>query len=98
MVSRVSFGYTKFADKNTNKQQEVVWDERSITNAHVIACGGSGCGKTHFLRSMIGSIAQGGTKTLRIHIIDIHGDITIPGESVVSPLCQRACDTLMCVV
>lgn len=60
----------------------VVWDSDSAINGHIMIVGDSGMGKTHQLRKIISGLYQGSNR-LRVHVFDIHGDIKIPGESVV---------------
>lgn len=59
----------------------VVWDSKKVLNAHILLVGKSGTGKTYTLNNMIQQFLQQGQKNLRLRIIDVHGDIDIPGCS-----------------
>lgn len=65
-------------------RKPVIWDTEKLINGHVLIVGKSGTGKTHTLRKMLQQIsqnAQGGQ--IRVHIMDVHGDIDIDGASTV---------------
>jgi DNA helicase HerA-like ATPase len=62
-----------------NRNKAVQWQPESLINPHVIVTGMSGVGKTHFLRSMISQIVSSAHKRIRVHVVDVHGDIDIPG-------------------
>lgn len=78
---QIDLGY----DASTMKSQprKVVWDTQRLINGHVLIVGKSGTGKTHTLRKMVSQMsAQSGGK-LRVHIMDVHGDIELEGASTV---------------
>ena len=60
----------------------VVWDSEKLINGHVLLVGKSGTGKTYTLKKMVSQL-QRQAKTLRVHIMDVHGDIDIEGASTV---------------
>jgi DNA helicase HerA-like ATPase len=62
-----------------SRNKAVSWEPDRLINPHVIITGMSGAGKTHFLRSFINQIVASSTHRFRTHLIDIHGDIEIPG-------------------
>jgi len=65
-------------------QVPVVWDERNVINGHMGFVGKSGSGKSYVLRHAIRSAAASATRRgTRFHVIDRHGDLATPGESVV---------------
>lgn len=58
-----------------------VWRSSDAINGHWLIAGGSGVGKTHTIRKIIRSMTQTTQHPLRIHVLDVHGDIDIPGAS-----------------
>lgn len=62
------------------KRVPVIWDTAKLINGHVLIVGKSGTGKTHTLKSMLDQMA--GAK-IRVHVMDVHGDIDIEGASTV---------------
>jgi len=73
-------GTAKFAEHGDHPK--IMFDAGNVINPHVILAGGSGTGKTHRLRDFI-SRAVHSSPNVHFHVIDVHGDITVPGESVV---------------
>lgn len=61
----------------------VEWDFARTINPHGIVLGDSGSGKTHMLKRMVRDMLRTSATRVRIHILDGHGDISLPGESVV---------------
>lgn len=61
---------------------DVEWDSERAINAHMLLVGKSGTGKTYTLRSFIDQLNKG-EKKIRIRVIDVHGDIDIPGCSTI---------------
>lgn len=59
------------------------WDSRKVINGHSIVVGGSGMGKTHFLRRFLSETMRQ-NPTAEFHVIDVHGDMSIPGADVVT--------------
>lgn len=65
-----------------NETEPVFWDLAVLVNAHMLVMGKTGVGKTTFLRGLVGQIGRLSTST-RVHVLDVHGDIGIPGASSV---------------
>lgn len=63
--------------------KQVAWDANEVINPHIIIVGSSGAGKTHTLNKCIREILQTSATPPRIHIFDVHGDITPAGASSV---------------
>ncbi|MCW5181845.1 DUF5710 domain-containing protein, partial [Burkholderia cenocepacia] len=61
----------------------VVWDEQTLENGHMGLIGKSGSGKSHVLRHCIRSASASAAPGTRFIVIDRHGDLGTPGESVV---------------
>lgn len=77
----VFFGIDAYTAKSTQKK-EVVWASEKVINGHMLLVGKSGTGKTYTLRKILDQLNMQ-NKTLRVHVMDIHGDIDIPGSSTV---------------
>lgn len=60
----------------------IVWDSSAVVNGHVILVGASGTGKTFRLRRFMDA-AMGQNPRVRFHVLDVHGDLRIPGAEVV---------------
>ncbi len=67
------------ASQRGGKQVPVIWDTKQLINGHVLIIGKSGTGKTHTLRRLLRQFG----KDIRVHIMDVHGDIDIEGASTV---------------
>lgn len=65
------------------KRQSVIWDTQRLINGHVLIVGKSGTGKTHTLKKMLHQINEASKGKLRVHVMDVHGDIDIEGASTV---------------
>lgn len=79
---RIHLGYDAGHGRQ-GKIVPVVWDSQRAINGHAMIVGKSGTGKTHTLRVMLDQArAQSGGR-LRVHVLDAHGDIEIPGASSV---------------
>lgn len=76
---KVLLGTPKFEDKR-GARTPVYWDTSRSINAHAIVSGSSGTGKTHRLRYLINEMARQNPGA-RFLVIDVHGDIVIPGAS-----------------
>lgn len=68
-------------DLSRGKQVPVIFDTQELINCHMLCVGRSGTGKTYTLREMIRQISEQGR--VRVHIMDVHGDIDIDGASSV---------------
>lgn len=66
------------------KQQDVpaIWDSAQLINPHLLLCGKSGTGKSHQLRHLMRQAGQDHALE-RIHVFDMHGDLDVPGSSIV---------------
>jgi Bacterial protein of unknown function (DUF853) len=65
--------------------QQIVWEASQIINGHGFIAGMSGAGKSHLLRAFATKLAHDAQSTVnRVHVYDIHGDLEMQGESVVS--------------
>ncbi len=61
----------------------VTWDSKKLINGHLLIVGKSGTGKTYTLKRMLKQLAKESRQELRVHIMDVHGDIDIEGASTV---------------
>lgn len=59
----------------------VIWNSQKVINAHMLLVGKSGTGKTFTLKKIIQQLQKQSDNKIRIRIIDVHGDIDIPGSS-----------------
>lgn len=76
------FGFDSYYLKQ-GKQVPVQWDSSQVINAHMLLVGKSGTGKTYTLNRMIEHFLKQPQPEMRMRIIDVHGDIDIPGCSSV---------------
>jgi hypothetical protein len=86
------FGYNS-SDLVRGKRVPVLWDSREVVNPHMVISGISGMGKTYTIKKLISHLERSkrpGQK-LRIHVLDVHGDIDIPGASSVLFSEQSSC-------
>lgn len=79
---QVQFGIDAATIKS-DKKQPVIWDTARLINGHVLIVGKSGTGKTHTLKKMIGQMSEQTKGKLRVHVMDVHGDIDLDGASTV---------------
>lgn len=79
---KYTFGYDMWQYRNYKKKIPIEWDEEKVVNAHFLLIGGSGMGKTYTIRQIVRELAKQ-SKHLRIHVVDVHGDIDI-GDDVTS--------------
>lgn len=63
---------------SSGKRDQVAWMPERTINGHGIIIGSSGVGKTHRLRIITDRLAK--DYKARVIIIDVHGDIEVPGE------------------
>lgn len=78
-------GYNS-ADLKVGKKTPIYWDTTKLINGHMLIMGRSGTGKTYTIRQFLDQIlaeATQNSKRVRVHIMDIHGDIEIDGASTV---------------
>lgn len=64
------------------QRESVYWDPARIINGHMSIAGMSGSGKSHFLRGFVNALVA--ANNVRVHVYDIHGDLDMQDESVVS--------------
>lgn len=74
----------------SGKDAPVILDTAKTINGHVLLVGSSGVGKSHTIRNMIRKALEGGA-SVRFHVFDVHGDLDIPGASVVRFSEQARC-------
>ena len=67
------FGYGLF-----KREKRYVWTPDEEMNPHLILCGTSGSGKSFMLRLIIDFLRRANK---HVHVIDLHGDLSIPGEN-----------------
>lgn len=77
---RISFGLEDYAFRQKDEKIPVIWDTSRIVNGHILIVGRSGSGKTTLLRRFF-SQAQTQSNSVRVHVMDVHGDIDINGAS-----------------
>ncbi len=65
------------------KDVPVIWDSKRVINGHMLVVGKSGTGKTYTFRNMIQQLQHSSKGQIRVHIIDVHGDIDIEHASTV---------------
>lgn len=78
---KLSLG-TDFFEAKNGKTVSVDLDTQKLINAHALILGSSGVGKSHTFRKMIRRGTRNAPK-VRFHVYDVHGDLDIPGASVV---------------
>jgi len=80
---RVPLGCNAYLKRTEQRDVPVVWDSRTAMNPHILLMGASGSGKTWTLRRMVAAMARSVGGPVRIHVLDVHGDIDLPGASTV---------------
>jgi hypothetical protein len=76
---RIALGYDDLSLQQ-EKKQPVYCDYSALVNAHMLIMGKTGMGKTTFLLGLIKQIQRQG-QPVRIHIMDVHGDLDVTGAS-----------------
>lgn len=79
---KINFGIDA-GQRTRGNQVSVTWDSQVAVNGHLLMCGMTGAGKTFTLRKMVQQMRRTGDRSLRIHVMDVHGDIVIPDASTV---------------
>ncbi len=82
MGLEIKFGL-EAAKLKAGEKQDVVWREFDVVNPHILLVGMSGSGKTHNLIRMAQNLDSTADEPIRVHVFDVHGDIDIPGASMV---------------
>lgn len=72
-----------FFEAKSGRTQPIVLDTQRLINGHMLMLGGSGVGKSWTIRKMIQDGVAAAGKKVRFHVFDVHGDLEIPGASVV---------------
>jgi DNA helicase HerA-like ATPase len=79
---QINFGIdTAFLAKG--QRQPVIWDTKKLINGHMLLVGKSGTGKTHTLKKILKQMIAQSSGKMRVHVMDVHGDIDIEGASTV---------------
>lgn len=69
--------------KTRGQAVQVTWDSQHAVNGHLLMCGMTGAGKTFTLRKMVQQMRRTSDRSLRVHVMDVHGDIEIQDASTV---------------
>lgn len=80
---KINFGKDSAAMRYNNGNPSVIWDSQKVINGHMLLVGKSGTGKTYTFRNVIQQLQEQSRGKLRVHIIDVHGDIDIENASTV---------------
>ncbi|WP_419618425.1 ATP-binding protein [Thiolapillus sp.] len=59
-------------------KRKMLWNPDELNNGHVLVWGGSGAGKSVFLRDIIGYLRD---RKKHVHVLDLHGDLHVEGEN-----------------
>lgn len=78
---RLPLGYNYFEARN-GRQELLYLDTKRLINSHLLIVGSSGVGKSHTFKKLLKAAHASGAK-VRFHVYDVHGDLDIPGASVV---------------
>lgn len=78
---RIAFGNDEESARE-GVADPVFWHEADAVNGHIGLFGMSGSGKTFTLRRIVSQVASANAGA-RVHIMDVHGDLQMPNESVV---------------
>lgn len=73
---------TDFFDSRNGRNVPVRLDTSKLINGHILIVGSSGVGKSYTIRRMIEE-GHRTAKHVRFHVFDVHGDLEVPGASVV---------------
>ena len=77
---KIPLGFEYWALTKQNKKIPIEIDYSKATNPHAIITGDTGSGKTFLLKHFIYHLTKE-NPNIRVHVIDSHGDIDIPGAS-----------------
>lgn len=83
---QINWGLDNYLFYQQRKEEVVSWSSQEVINGHMLLVGKSGTGKTHRLRNIVKQLVAESerlNKKIRIHIIDVHGDIDIDNASTV---------------
>lgn len=79
---RIPLGNDYFEARN-GRTSPVCYDTSKLINPHMLIIGSSGVGKSYTIRRMIAAGIKS-RPSVRFHVFDVHGDLDIPGASIVS--------------
>lgn len=79
---QIKTGYDFFELTKQNRKVPVVMETKKLLNGHVLILGTTGTGKSHNIRYYVRQALESMVK-VRFHVIDVHGDLEVPGASVV---------------
>jgi hypothetical protein len=79
---QITTGYDYFDLSKNNRKTPVVIDTKSLLNPHALILGTTGTGKSFTIRNYLRQALASGAK-VHWHVIDVHGDLSVPGASVV---------------
>jgi hypothetical protein len=73
---------TDFFEARNGRAAPLYYDTSKLTNGHMLLLGSTGVGKSYRLINLLEQATREG-KQLRFHVFDVHGDLEIPGASVI---------------
>ncbi len=73
---------TDYFESKGGRVSPIRLDTQKLINGHVLIVGSSGVGKSHTIRRMIAD-GHRSAPSVRFHVFDVHGDLEVPGASVV---------------
>ena len=73
---------TDYFEARSGRKTVIGLDTARLINAHALIIGSSGVGKSYTIRRMV-EAGQLSDANVRFHMFDVHGDLNIPGASVV---------------
>lgn len=73
---------TDYFESRSGRSAPVRMDTLKLINGHVLIVGSSGVGKSFTIRRMIKDGIESSPK-VRFHVFDVHGDLEVPGASIV---------------
>ena len=82
ITMKITLGLNDYKYAQLNETEPVFWDTDKVVNPHMLLVGKSGTGKTHTLRRLLHQMMRAGTN-VRMHIFDVHGDISTEEMSTV---------------
>ena len=71
-----------YFEARKNSVSPIYYDTSKLTNPHMLVLGSTGVGKSYRLINLLQQAASAGKK-VRFHVFDVHGDLDIPGASVI---------------
>lgn len=75
-MPKILLGY-EASSAHSAQRREVYADFDRLVNPHMMITGDSGTGKTHMVRQAITSAIGSSREPLRVHVMDVHGDIEL---------------------